>query len=319
MTRLKTLSLSENPLQGPIPIELGNLAELEVLWLPNARLSGEIPVEIADLTNLRYLSLAGNELTGVIPAGLGANNKFVKVDLFANYFDGCIPETLREIDHGVQTLLYCDDPPIAWPPETVFEGGIDLAVTYIERQPRYPKYKVSLFAERWRCPYPHDQPMGPIVCPDNVDAKRNPEPGETVQLIAHVRNFGDADVGQFDYVWRVEDKVLETGSYEGLTPGGSAEIAIDYVWPDQDSNPVVTFEVDTENQIDEIFEVNNTVHDWVKRTHHRHLFQRGSLRGFAAVCRSGRRIPISRTLVPQQHRPTQRTVDRGRRRGSRPD
>ena len=55
--------------------------------------------------------------------------------------------------------------------------------------------------------------MGPIVCPDNVDAlRRNPEPGETVQLIAHVRNFGDADVGQFDYVWRVEDEVLEIGT-----------------------------------------------------------------------------------------------------------
>ena len=55
--------------------------------------------------------------------------------------------------------------------------------------------------------------MGPIVCPDNVRCvKSNPEPGETVQLIAHVRNFGDADVGQFDYVWRVEDEVLEIGT-----------------------------------------------------------------------------------------------------------
>ena len=262
--QLRVLTLSKNQLTGSIPPEIANLTNLTDLRLFDNRLSGPIPSEIGQLTGLTIFALSGNQFSGSIPPELGNLTNAWWFAMWGNYFDGCIPETLREIDHGIQTLLYCDDPPIAWPPETVFEGGTDLAVTYIERQPRYPRYKVSFFAERWRCAYPHDQPMGPIVCPDNVDAKRNPEPGETVQLIAHVRNFGDADVGQFDYVWRVEDQVLETGIYEGLSSGGSAEIAIDYVWPDQDSNPVVTFEVDTENQIDEIFEVNNAVHDWIK-------------------------------------------------------
>ncbi len=264
LSNLRLLILSENQLTGSIPPEVANLTNLTDLRLFDNRLSGPIPSELGQLTDLTIFALSGNQFSGSIPPELGNLTNTWWFGIGGNYFDGCIPETLKEIDHGVQTLLYCNDPPIAWPPETVFEGGTDLAVTYIERQPRYPRYKVSFFAERWRCAYPHDQPMGPIVCPDNVDAKRNPEPGETVQLIAHVRNFGDADVGQFDYVWRVEDQVLEAGIYEGLSPGGSAEIAIDYVWPDQDSNPVVTFEVDAENQIDEIFEVNNAVHDWIK-------------------------------------------------------
>ena len=264
LRNLRTLILSENQLTGSVAPEIANLTNLTDLRLFDNRLSGPIPPELGQLTGLTIFALSGNQFSGNIPPELGNLTNSWWFGIGGNYFDGCIPETLREIDHGVQTLLYCDDPTIAWPPEMVFEGGIDLAVTYIERQPRYPKYKVSLFSERWRCAYPHDQPMGPIVCPDNVDAKRNPEPGETVQLIAHVRNFGDADVGQFGYVWRVADQVLESGIHEGIASAGSAEFTIDYVWPDQGSNPIVTFEVDTEDQIDEIFEVNNEVHDWIK-------------------------------------------------------
>ena len=264
LRNLRMLILSENQLTGNIPPEIANLTNLTDLRLFDNRLSGSIPPELGQLTGLTIFALSENQFSGNIPPELGNLTNTWWFQIWGNYFDGCIPETLREIDHGVDTLLYCDDPPIAWPPESVFDGGIDLAVTYIERLPRYPKYKVSLFAERWQCAYPHDQPMGPVVCPDNEGVKRNPEPGETVQLIAHVRNFGNAGVGQFDYVWRIEDEVLETGTQEGLVSGGSAEFSIDYVWPDEDENPVVTFEVDTENQIDEVFEINNAVHDWIR-------------------------------------------------------
>lgn len=288
LTLLTSLSIQVAQLSGPIPIELTQLPRLQWLTLALNRFSGNIPPDISKLTNLIELRLNGNKFTGEIPSELGRLTKLEVLDLAGNqlagnvpqelgnltnlqsfyiagnYLDGCIPDELKRFDVSVNTLLYCSAPPIAWAPQSVFAGGSDLAVTYIERQPRYSKYKVSLFAETWRCEYPYTEPKGPVVCPDNQGVKRNPEPGETVQLIAHVRNFGDADVGQFDYVWRVEDQVLETGNHEGLTSGYSAEITIDYIWPEQDSNPIVTFEVDTENQIDEIFEVNNAVHDWIK-------------------------------------------------------
>ncbi len=264
LRRLESLSLAYNQFSGNIPAEIGNLANLVELRLNGNRFAGEIPPEIAQLNRLETLDLAGNQLSGNIPPELGNLTNLQWLVIAYNYFDGCVPDELKRFDAIFQTLLYCSDPPIAWPPQTVFSGGSDLAVTYIERQPRYPKYVVSLFAERWRCAYPYDKPQGPVVCPFNEDVKRKPEPGETVQLIAHVRNFGDADVGEFDYVWRVEDQVLESGTHEGIASAGTAEFTIDYVWPDQDSNPVVTFEVDAENQIDEIFEANNAVHDWIK-------------------------------------------------------
>ena len=244
LNNLRLLVLSENQLTGKIPPEISNLTNLTDLRLFDNRLSGPIPPELGQLTQLEIFALGGNQLTGTIPPELANLTNLWWFGIDGNFFDGCVPDELKQLNVELGTMRFCSDPPIAWPPISVFEGGIDLTVTYIERQPRYPKYKISLFAERWRCGYPHDEPKGPVVCPDNVDVKRNPEPGETVQLIAHVRNFGDTDVGQFDYVWRVGDQVLETGIYEGLTSGGSVEIIIDYVWPDEASNPVVTFELD---------------------------------------------------------------------------
>ncbi len=264
LRNLRFLVLSENQLTGNIPSEIANLSNLTDLRLFDNRLSGSIPPELGQLTGLTIFALSENQFSGNIPPELGNLTNTWWFWIWGNYFDGCIPETLREFAHGVDTLLYCDDPPIAWAPEMIFEGGIDLAVTYIERLPRYPVYRVTYLEDPTLCPYPFDGPMGSVLCDDAPDIKRNPEPGETVQLIAHVRNFGDSDAGQFDYVWRAEENVLETGTHESLASGGSAEFTIDYVWPDEDENPVVTFEVDTEDQVDEVFEVNNAVHDWIR-------------------------------------------------------
>ena len=59
---------------GPIPVELGNLVNLEWLALlenlswGNA-LTGPIPVELGNLVNLERLSLSPvNELTGPVPS-----------------------------------------------------------------------------------------------------------------------------------------------------------------------------------------------------------------------------------------------------------
>ena len=264
LRRLKTLILAENQLQGEIPAELGNLAALEELWLLNNRLTGEFPAELGQLTNLKHFNIGGNFMVGTIPSDFGLINDFEVVGIFPNLFVGCIPDQLKPALQEIPQLAYCSDPPIAWPPQPVFDGGIDLVVRYIERQPRYPVYKVSFQVDQFWCPYPFEEPRGPVLCQDDRSIKRNPAPGDTVQLIAHVSNFGDTDSEQFEYSWRFGGEVIETGIHEGITAGSSAEITLDIDWPDQDSNPVVTFEVDAENQIDEIFEVNNEVNDWIK-------------------------------------------------------
>ena len=68
--RVTELDLSGNQLTGPIPAELGNLTNLNGLYLWQNQLTGPIPAELGDLTNLESLFLWENQLTGPIPAEL---------------------------------------------------------------------------------------------------------------------------------------------------------------------------------------------------------------------------------------------------------
>ena len=61
------LDLSNSGLTGEIPPEIGNLTNLERLYLHQNQFTGFIPQEIGDLTNLTELDLSNNQLTGPIP------------------------------------------------------------------------------------------------------------------------------------------------------------------------------------------------------------------------------------------------------------
>ena len=72
-----------NRLSGPIPPELGNLANLEELFLSGNQLSGAIPTELGSLSKLQGLFLSGNQLTGCIPVEIAgvANNDLSQLGL----------------------------------------------------------------------------------------------------------------------------------------------------------------------------------------------------------------------------------------------
>ena len=53
-----------------IPSDLGDLSDLEDLWLDDNQLTGEIPSALGGLVNLQRLLLGNNQLTGCIPASL---------------------------------------------------------------------------------------------------------------------------------------------------------------------------------------------------------------------------------------------------------
>ncbi|MCY4646870.1 MAG: Ig-like domain-containing protein [Gammaproteobacteria bacterium] len=95
--RVTELSLYDNNLKGPIPPELGNLANLTRLELTANDLTGPIPPELGDLSQLGSLRVAANELTGPIPAELGNLTNLRHLGLSFNDGMGQIPPELGNL------------------------------------------------------------------------------------------------------------------------------------------------------------------------------------------------------------------------------
>ena len=65
--RVIRLELPDNNLNGEIPPTLGELSEMEWLYLWGNQLRGSVPSELGSLSNLTHLSLGDNSLSGEIP------------------------------------------------------------------------------------------------------------------------------------------------------------------------------------------------------------------------------------------------------------
>ena len=75
---------------------MGNLVDLDELWLRHNQLSGTIPAELGNLSSLTVLGLEQNQLTGEIPAALDGLVNLRRLFLAGNDFTGCVPATLAE-------------------------------------------------------------------------------------------------------------------------------------------------------------------------------------------------------------------------------
>ena len=106
---VRTLRIEENNLQGPIPAELGNLANLTSLSLGGNELSGPIPPELGNLSSLTLLALWGNELGGPIPPELGNLSSVEDLFLSSNALSGSIPPELGNLPSVVQLSLGQND------------------------------------------------------------------------------------------------------------------------------------------------------------------------------------------------------------------
>ncbi|XP_031126967.1 receptor-like protein kinase HSL1 [Ipomoea triloba] len=112
ISSLKQLNLSYNPFSpGRIPPELGNLTNLEYLWLTDCNLIGEIPDSLSRLTKLLDFDVASNKLTGPVPIWLTELTSAQQIELYNNSFTGELPATgwskmtaLRRIDVSMNQL-----------------------------------------------------------------------------------------------------------------------------------------------------------------------------------------------------------------------
>ena len=113
LANLKLMWLNSNRLTGRIPAELGRLTGLIVLDLSENQLSGEIPAELGSLAYLAQLSLRENQLSGQIPGQLGTISGLWELNLSGNQLTGCIPVSLEHVhlnDFPLLALPVCSEP-----------------------------------------------------------------------------------------------------------------------------------------------------------------------------------------------------------------
>ena len=145
-----------------MPPAIGNLTQLQRLWIQRNQLTGQVPQTFTALTGLRSFLFHIN--------------------------DGLCAPTDREVQEWLQSIEEVEGSDCFDETElgrTVFNGGVDLEVTYIERLPRFQRYKLAYFHGGDCRPYPYDEFLGAVVCPEQSGLKRWPDVGETVELIAH--------------------------------------------------------------------------------------------------------------------------------------
>ncbi|MXY16081.1 MAG: PKD domain-containing protein [Acidobacteria bacterium] len=111
--RVTVISLAHNELAGSLPAELGDLDQLQELWLTRNDLTGEIPARLGDLAVLEVLALADNGLSGSIPAEVGNLTLLEQLNLNDNSLGGSIPAELGALSALVDLTL--DDNSLSGP------------------------------------------------------------------------------------------------------------------------------------------------------------------------------------------------------------
>jgi len=96
---LSILDVRENGLTGRVPSDLGALKQLRDLLLSDNALEGPLPGYLGFMTGLRYLDIGTNELTGVVP---GAFDRLELDTLYTSGSGVCLPPSLNEWHSAIE-------------------------------------------------------------------------------------------------------------------------------------------------------------------------------------------------------------------------
>jgi len=80
------INLPNNNLIGTLPVELGDLKDMNILDLSNNAITGSIPPELGASEDINFLYLQNNDLSGDIPVALftSPDPHFVEINLSFN-------------------------------------------------------------------------------------------------------------------------------------------------------------------------------------------------------------------------------------------
>jgi Leucine-rich repeat (LRR) protein len=97
LANLETLLLNFNALSGPLPPELGQLANLQMFVMRDNQLSGPLPPELGQMADLRVFFLSYNALSGPLPPELGQLAHLSYLNLSNNQISGPLPPELGQM------------------------------------------------------------------------------------------------------------------------------------------------------------------------------------------------------------------------------
>ncbi len=93
---IKHIGLSGRMISGAIPRAVGELFNLESLFLSENKLTGKFPTQLFGLDNLKNIDVSSNLYTGNIPAEFGMMKSLRSINLRKNKFAGEIPKQILE-------------------------------------------------------------------------------------------------------------------------------------------------------------------------------------------------------------------------------
>ncbi|XP_043807975.1 probable leucine-rich repeat receptor-like serine/threonine-protein kinase At3g14840 isoform X2 [Manihot esculenta] len=84
---------------GTVPPQLGNLVNMEILYLGANNLTGNLPLALANWTKLIELRISGNNFTGKIPSFIQGWKNLQKLEIQASGFEGPIPSGISALNN----------------------------------------------------------------------------------------------------------------------------------------------------------------------------------------------------------------------------
>jgi Leucine-rich repeat (LRR) protein len=112
---LRVRSLFRNKFDGTVSTAIGDLTQLETLFLNENELTGTIPAALTKLVNLVDLDLGQNSIAGTIPARIGLLSALTSAVLSRNALTGTLPPELAQLTSLVVLDLSGNDLDLAFP------------------------------------------------------------------------------------------------------------------------------------------------------------------------------------------------------------